>query len=135
MIVAPGNERRRLAPYTALALALHGHRITDLFRREILLLRTNNKYIERLMRRMEPVYRSDQISLEDTCSEVVEIAKAMAWTNENLFCASTPLEFGKPIPINHRFAPEITIDGVGSDEIIYLARISSLGRFLYALTK
>ena len=62
MIVARGNEKKQLAPTTAITMALYGHRFHNLFMTEIIVLRTNNKYIERLMRRAEPIYRSDRIT-------------------------------------------------------------------------
>lgn len=130
MIVAVGNERKQLAPLTAVTMALYGHTFLDLFREEIVILRTNNRYIERLFGRVQPVYRSDHLNENESDERLKCVISAMKWTDKHVFHSETELKVGSPVKISHRFLDEVTIDGVKGDEIIYLARMSSIGFYL-----
>jgi len=135
MIVAVGHEKKQLAPLTAVLMNIYGHTAADLFRDEVIVLRTNNRYVERLFGRVPPVYRSDRLLENETDYQKKTIVAAMKWTNLNVFHADEDLKMGQPISIKHRFPEHATIDGVGTDEIIYIARMSSIGYYLLRILK
>ena len=135
MIVAVGHEKKQLAPLTAVLMNVYGHTMADLFRTEIIILRTNNRYVERLFGRVPPVYRSDRLSENETDYDRQAIVAAMKWTNKHVFHSAEDLKMGETIRIRHRFPENATIDGVAADEIIYIARMSSIGYYLARIFK
>ena len=135
MLVAEGYEKKQIAPLTAIAMGLYGHSFADLFRQEIIVLRTNNRYIEKWLRRVEPVYRSDYLDDETEGERAQQIREAIRYTDQVIFRSDEPMQFGKPIKIAHRFPKHATIDGLGQDEIIYIARMSSIGYFFWRMMR
>lgn len=131
MIVARGHEKKRLTPLTGVTMGLYGHSVLDLFRTEIVVLRSNNRYVAKIINEVPPIYRSDKLSENEKSPRLREVVKAIKWVDRNVFHSLEALEIGKPSRITHKFPDEVTIDGLENDEIVYLARISSIG--LYAL--
>ena len=62
MVVARGHERKQLAPLHGFSMGLYGHSIADIFRTEILVMRTNNRFMEGLFGVVPTLYRSDRLS-------------------------------------------------------------------------
>lgn len=131
MIVAVGHEKEQLTPLTGVTMGLYGHSFLDLFRTEIVVIRSNNRYVERIISRVPTIYRSDKLSDNEADARIREVVKAIKWTDKHVFHSKEDLTIGKPSKISHRFPQDVTIDGLKTDEIVYLARISSIG--LYAL--
>lgn len=131
MIVAVGHEKKQLTPLTGVTIGLYGHSVTDLFRTEIVVIRSNNRYVEQIISRVPTIYRSDRLSDNEAEPRLQEVVKAIQWTDKHVFHSKEKLTIGQPSKISHRFPNDVTIDGLKNDEIIYLARISSIG--LYAL--
>lgn len=130
-VVDAEHQAKQITPMTASVLSLYGHSFRSLFRNEIIVVRINNKYVERILRRAEPVYRSDQIVAAKTPEERLAMT-VMAWTHEHVFhMGEQPLTFGKPIPIEHWFEPNVRMEGLRGHEIVYAVRMSSLAYFLF----
>jgi len=130
MIVAKGHERKQLAPLHGVTMALYGHTFRDLFRTEILVMRTNNRYMEGLFGVVPTLYRSDHLKEDESDQKLNYVIEAIKWTDKNVFHSDHDLILGAPITVTHRFDERVTIDGLKTNEIIYLARISSIGIFL-----
>lgn len=130
MIVAKGHEKKQLAPLHGVTMALYGHTFRDLFRTEILVMRTNNRYMQGLFGVVPTLYRSDQLNEVEADQKLQYVVDAIKWTDKNIFHSDSDLIMGAPIKVNHRFDETVTIEGLKEDEIVYLARISSIGIFL-----
>ena len=138
MIVARGHERKQLAPLHGFSMGLYGHSFVDIFRTEIMVMRTNNRFMEGLFGVVPTLYRSDRMHDNESDSKLRFVIDAIKYTDKHVFHSETDLILGRPMKVDHRFSEKVTIEGLDIDEIIYLARISSIGifllRMLYATT-
>lgn len=131
MVVSHAHVKAKLGIMMPTVIALYGHNLLTIFQREITVLRINNKHLERVMRRAGDVYRYDDVSQRSGSSDAIEIFAAMKWSHVNVFHLDhDSLHAGKPIPIDHRFDERVTMQGLGPREITYVARASSLIRFV-----
>lgn len=131
MVVSRAHVKAKFGIMMATVIALYGHNLLTIFQREITVLRINNKHLERVMRRAGGVYRYDEVSQHTGSSDAIEIFAAMKWSHVNVFhLDQDSLHVGKPIPIDHRFDERVTMRGLGPREITYVARASSLIRFV-----
>lgn len=130
LIVAKSHAKAKLGTMMPTVIASYGHSFLSIFRREIIVLRINNKYLEAIMHRGGTVYRYDKlITPQDSKSKMAQAA--MEWTHHNVFHLShVPLEPGKPIPIQHRFTSDVTMENLKENEITYVSRMSSLVKFI-----
>ena len=129
LVVASGHKDNNLGPFLASAASLYGYSFTSFFTKSIVVLRSNNKYIEKIFRRAEPVYRSDKLSGNEEDTTLRQIVAAIKWVHKSVFHLSGSL-FGQPLRINHRFDDNLTMTELKGDEIVYLARASSMFYFL-----
>lgn len=129
LVVASGHTDNDLGPFLASAASLYGYSLASFFTQSIVVLRSNNKYIERIFRRAEPVYRSDTLTGNEVDASLKQIVAAIRWVHESVFHLSGKV-FGQPMKIDHRFDEELTMPGLNGDQIVYLARTSSMFYFL-----
>ena len=131
MVISKDFQSKHLAPLLAFTVAAYGHSTLSIFQREFIVVRSNNRYIERILRKAEPVFRSDEL-LKTKSEEQIQAKRAIEWTHLNIFhLPSNSLYFDRPLKIEHSFKPHETMDGLAPDEIVYLARCSSLVYFFY----
>ena len=130
LVVASEHHDNDLGPFLASAASIYGYSLFSFFAQSIVVLRSNNRYIEKVLRRAEPIYRSDCLNGDETEHPLDQIRAAIKWVHEDVFhLTGTP--FGAPLAIDHRFDQGITMDGLRENQIIYLARRSSMFYFLY----
>lgn len=129
LVVASGHTDNDLGPFLASAASLYGYSVASFFTKSIVVLRSNNKYVERIFRRAEPVYRSDTLTGNEVDATLKQVVAAIRWVHESVFHLSGKL-FGRPMKIEHRFDEQLTMEGLNGDQIVYLARTSSMFYFL-----
>jgi hypothetical protein len=129
LVVSSTHHANGLGPFLASAASLQGYSFLSFFRNSIVILRSNNKYIEKVFRRAEPIYRSDSLTGLEKTAPVDEIVAAIDWVHRSVFHLTEDL-FGHPLTIDHRFEKKLTIEGLKENEIVYLARTSSMFYFL-----
>ncbi|NKC01778.1 MAG: hypothetical protein GKR90_25215 [Pseudomonadales bacterium] len=129
LVVSSAYHANDLGPFLASAASLYGYSLPSFFRNSIVVLRSNNKYIERVFRRAEPIYRSDSLTGLEKSAPVDEIVAAIDWVHHHVFHLTEDL-FGHPLRIDHRFERDLTLEGLKENEIVYLARTSSMFYFL-----
>jgi hypothetical protein len=131
MVISQAYQSKKLAPLMAFTVASYGHSLRSIVQPEMIVVRSNNKYIERILRKAEPVFRSDRLN-DTLTAEAREARAAIAWTHENVFhLPEETLQYDEPMKIDHFFKPHETMEGLEPDQIVYLARCSSLAYFFY----
>ncbi len=131
LIIAAGHEKKAIGPSTASVIALYGHRVVENFKPDIVVVRSSNKYVERLMKRAPPTFRSDKLTAQTSSTEAQVAMRAIKWTHRNVFHYDEDVILGKPMKISHRFPESALMDDLAVDEIVYLARKSSMALFIY----
>ncbi len=124
-------QRKGITPFVASVATLYLHTLRTIFQNEIVVVRSNNRFVERILRRAEPVYRSDM--LPSMTSDVErQIVEAIKWTHERVFHQSGGvIRYVDKQHISHKVAAEARTFGLEQDEAVYFSRASSLASFLY----
>lgn len=130
-VVAKEHQSRKITPLIASIVSLYGHTVSSVFKQEVIVVRSNNRFVEKILRRAEPVYRSDEISEFGNDTERI-IAIAMRWTHEHVFHqVEGSLSFSDRQIITHRVPESARSAGLEENESIYFSRVSSLIEFLF----
>ena len=113
---------------------LHGQRLRDLFSPIYCVLRTNNKYVYKPLAQTGPTYRSDRLDKPQLSANEQRARIAITHMHAEVFgLIDVELPFGRPLKIQHSFDPRVTIEGVQSDEIIYVFGMTTPARGLFKL--
>ena len=120
-VISSKHQKHKLGMFMAAISIMHGQKFLDLFREVSCVLRTNNKHVYLPMSKTGPTFRSDRLARGEL-SRAEEVAKlAITYMHNEVFnLRSVELPFDRPIDIEHKFDPEVTIDGVKPDQIIYV---------------
>ena len=130
LVVASEHHDNDLGPFLASAASIYGYSLLSFFTQSIVVLRSNNRYIEKVLRRAEPIYRSDHLTGSEMTHPHDQIRSAIKWVHEDVFHLSGS-PFNAPLEIDHRFDQGITMEGLRENQIVYLARRSSMFYFLF----
>ena len=129
MIVAPGFERRALTPLTGVCVGVYGHRFIDLVQQEVIVFRTNNRFIERHLSQGATLYRSDRLPESPRSSQEARLQRAIEYANDHVFGVDEAVPFGRPIEVSHRFDENAVMDGLNQSQICYIARFATAAVF------
>lgn len=116
-IIAKAHQRAKLGVFMAAQLIMYDQRISNLFSKIGIIVRSNNKYILRPMQQFGIVFRSDQ--MRDPRLE--EHRKIVQFMHNQLFMLKdVPLSFDQPLEIDHYFEEPVRIEGLSGNQIIYI---------------
>ncbi len=131
-VVDSDHARAKLGIMMPSVIALYGHTLVSIFQREYTIVRINNKHLERVMLRGGRIYRYDKLNPDEISSAENQALKVMEWTHEHVFhLRNQPLEPGCGVRVTHRFPSSVTMAGLEQDEVTYVARVSSIVRFVF----
>lgn len=125
-IIAEGFQGARLGSLLGALICSYGHAPHKVFSEFAVATRTNNKYIYGTFRAFGVVKRSDRLSGDEPRDLVAR--NVVTYMQTEVFGIDEAIPFDKPIPIQHEFEQAVTIEGVGSREIIYAVSFSTLAK-------
>jgi hypothetical protein len=133
-VISQDHQQFKIGVTMGAITTLHGQKLRDLFKTIACVLRTNNKHIMNPLKQAGNVYRSDKLAGDHLSPIEIQARSAIQHMHVNLFqLPDVQLPFDRPLNIEHRFDPAFTIDGVRSDQIIYICCVTSLSRCIYKL--
>ena len=131
-VVAPEHARAKLGIMIPSVVALYGHTPLTIFQEEYTVIRINNKHLERVMLRGGRIFRFDRINPNECDEYEANALRVMEWTHNDVFhLKNQPLNPGCGVKVSHRFPDSVTMIGLEADEVTYVARISSIVRFVF----
>jgi hypothetical protein len=133
-VIAADHQQHKIGMFMAAVSMLHGQRLPDLFRNVFCVLRTNNRYVYLPMKQTGPTFRSDKLSHTNLTEDEQRARLAISHMHNEVFrLYNIELPFDRPLDIKHNFDPAVTIDGVNSNQIIYVFGITIPVRGIFTL--
>ena len=126
LIIAANHQQFKLGVFMGAIAFMHGEQLRDLFKIIRCTLRTNNKHILHPLEQLGTVYRSDRLEKLGLSDEEKRARVAVSYMHRVMFGLNPEdLRFDAPLEIQHQFSPEVTIEGVGPNQIIYIYCMTS----------
>ena len=125
-IIAEAFQGARLGSLLGALICSYGHAPHKVFNEFGVVTRTNNRYIYSTFKAFGDVRRSDRLTGNSQRDKIAR--SVITYMQNEVFGLDEPVPFDKPIPIAHEFEDSVTIEGLGSKEIIYAVSFSSLAR-------